>query len=365
MKRKGTYDYTLFLIVLSLLGIGLVMVYSSSSVIALKRFDNSYFFIKKQALFSLIGIAFMVIYSITPYQYLRKLSLPVLILGLMSLLMVWMPGMGVEIRGSSRWIRILNLPFQPSEFAKLALVLFLAHSLAKNHQNIKTFTMGFFPHFIITLFFILLILKEPDLGTSLNILVISLIMMFVAGVRVRYLLGVFSLAIPLTAFLIMGEQYRIRRILTFLNPWEDPLGRGFHIIHSFLAMGSGGWCGVGLGDGRQKLFYLPEPHTDFILSVLGEEFGLVGVIITISLFLILIVKGISIALRAPDLFGSYLSLGITLLIGLQAFIHAGVVMGLMPTKGLTLPFISYGGSSLISSLTSMGILLNISYQRRA
>jgi len=365
MKRKGIYDYTLFFTVLLLLGIGLVMVYSSSSVIALKRFGDSYFFIRKQALFSLIGIALMVIYSITPYQYLRKLSLLVLILGLISLLMVWMPGMGVEIRGSSRWIRILNLPFQPSEFAKLALILFLAHSLAKNHQNIKTFTMGFLPHFIITLFFIFLILKEPDLGTSLNILVISLIMMFVAGARVRYLLGVFLLAIPLMAFLIMSEQYRIRRVLTFLNPWEDPLGRGFHIIHSFLAMGSGGWCGVGLGDGRQKLFYLPEPHTDFILSVIGEEFGLVGVVIIIGLFLILIVKGISIALRAPDLFGSYLSLGITLLIGLQAFIHAGVVMGLMPTKGLTLPFISYGGSSLISSLVSMGILLNISYQRIA
>lgn len=363
MHVKERYDYLLLLIVLSLVGIGLVMVYSSSSVIAQERFHDDYFFIKRQAVFSLVGLALMIVYSLTPYQYLRRLCILALILGVVSLIMVWMPGIGSKIRGSSRWVRVLSLSFQPSEFAKLGIVVFLAHSLAKKRKDIKSFSMGFLPHFIITLIFVLLIVNQPDLGAALAILTISITMMFVAGVRTRYLAAVLSLAIPVTAFLIITEPYRMKRILSFIHPWEDPLGNGFHIIHSFLALGSGRCLGVGLGAGRQKLFYLPEPNTDFILSVIGEEFGLVGVTIIMILFFIVIAKGISISLKAPDLFGSYLALGITLLIGIHAFVHAGVVMGLLPTKGLTLPFISYGGSSLMSSMTSMGILLNISSQR--
>ncbi len=365
MNMKERYDYVLLLVVLSLVGIGLVMVYSSSSVIAQERFDDSYFFIKKQAVFSLVGLALMIAYSLIPYQHLRRFYMLALILGVASLIMVWIPNLGSEIRGSSRWVRVLNLSFQPSEFAKLGIVIFLAHSLAKKRKDIKSFTIGFLPHFVITLTFVLLIVNQPDLGAALAILTISITMMFVAGVRARYLAAVLSLAIPVTAFLIISEPYRMRRILSFIDPWKDPLGHGFHIIHSWLAFGSGGLFGVGLGAGRQKLFYLPEPNTDFILSVIGEEFGFVGVTIIMILFLIVIAKGISISLKAPDLFGSYLALGTTLLIGIHAFVHAGVVMGLLPTKGLTLPFISYGGSSLMSSMTSMGILLNISSQRMA
>lgn len=363
MKRRGQYDFTLLLIVLLLFGIGLVMVYSSSSVIALERFGDGYYFIKKQAIFGLMGILSMITCSVIPYQYLRKVCFLALVFSLVFLVLVLIPRIGIEVRGSSRWIKILGFSFQPSEFAKLSVIIFVAHILAKKKDRIKMFNVGFLPILIITLFFAFLILKEPDFGTASTLFTISLIMMFVAGVRMRYLAGVVLAGIPLTAMLVLCEGYRMRRVLSFLDPWKNPLGDGFHLIHSFMALGSGGWFGVGLGEGKQKLFYLPEPNTDFILSVIGEEMGLIGITVVMSLFLILIVKGIGTSLKAPDLFGSYLSLGITLLIGFQAFTHAAVVMGLIPTKGLTLPFISYGGSSLITNLISAGILLNIRSQR--
>jgi cell division protein FtsW len=240
----------------------------------------------------------------------------------------------------------------------------LAYSLEKKSSKIKSFGVGFLPHILFMSVVALCILIQKDFGAAATIAAITWLMMFVAGVRIPYLLGMFAAALPIAIMLIAGSEYRRRRILAFLNPWNDQYGSGFQMIQSYVAFNEGGWFGKGLGQGQQKLFYLPEAHTDFIFSVIGEEMGLIGILLVISLFGFFCYRGLIIALRAPDLFGRYLALGCTLLIALEAVLNMGVVMGLFPTKGLALPFISYGGSSLLISLIAVGILLNISTYRR-
>ncbi|MBI5286193.1 MAG: cell division protein FtsW [Deltaproteobacteria bacterium] len=249
--------------------------------------------------------------------------------------------------------------FQPSEVAKLMLVIYLAYSLSQKVDRIKTFSIGFLPHIIISGLIILLILKEPDFGTAVVLGGITIFMMYIAGVRFTYLVTLFLITLPFIYLMITQVGYRMNRIMAFLNPWKDPEGGGFQIVQSLLAFGAGGIWGVGLGEGRQKLLYLPEAHSDFILSVVGEELGLLGVSTILILYLFFLICGIRIALKAGDLFGSYLALGITLLITLQAIVNTGVVMGLLPPKGLALPFISYGGTSLVVNMVGVGILLNI------
>ena len=362
MESRKLHNHLLLLIVFALVGTGIVMVYSSSSISADTKFGDSIHFLKRQSCFALIGLLLMFFVMNIRYQVLQRLVYPIIIISFLLLILVLIPGIGTTIGGSTRWFRIGPLSFQPSELAKLALVIFLAYSLSKKEKAIKSFSIGFLPHLIVTLVMSGLVLLQPDFGAAMILLFLFFILMFAAGTKIRYLtslLGVMSVG---CYFLITCVGYRLDRITAYLNPWEDPTATGFQIIQSFLAFGSGGLWGAGLGNGKQKLFYLPEPHTDFICSIIGEELGFIGVLLVIILFITLFFCGLKIALKAPDLLGTYLALGITSLISLHAVINLGVVMGLLPTKGSTLHFISYGGTSLVVNLIGIGILLNISSQ---
>ena len=362
VDSRKLHNRLLLLIVFVLVGTGIVMVYSSSSISADTKFGDSIHFLKRQSCFALIGLLLMFFVMNIRYQVLQRLVYPIIIISFLLLTLVLIPGIGTTIGGSTRWFRIGPLSFQPSELAKLALVIFLAYSLSKKEKTIKSFSIGFLPHLIVTLVMSGLVLLQPDFGAAMILLFLFFILMFAAGTKIRYLtslLGVMSVG---CYFLITCVGYRLDRITAYLNPWEDPTATGFQIIQSFLAFGSGGLWGAGLGNGKQKLFYLPEPHTDFICSIIGEELGFIGILFVIILFITLFFCGLKIALKAPDLLGTYLALGITSLISLHTVINLGVVMGLLPTKGSTLPFISYGGTSLVVNLIGIGILLNISSQ---
>jgi len=354
------YDYSLLIPTLILLGLGLVAIYSASNILAEERLGDSHYYLKRQGMFCILGLCLLILGKNIPYTLYRKLTYPLLFFSLALLALLAVPGVGAKIGGATRWLRFGPISFQPSELAKLSLAMYLAYSMAKKGPDMASFSKGLSPHLLVAGVFITLILLQPDLGTSVIIGGWVLILIFVGGARFHHLLSVLLLSVPILFWLVWQADYRIKRWLAFINPWADPQGFGFHIIHSWLAFGSGGIFGVGLGESRQKLFYLPEPHTDFILSIVAEELGLIGFAAVILLFSILIFRGIKIALNAPDLYGSYLALGIITFIGLQVMINAGVVVGLLPTKGLALPLISYGGSSLVVNLLGIGILLSIS-----
>jgi cell division protein FtsW len=287
---------------------------------------------------------------------------PLLFLCGLLLLLVFVPGLGNKAGGASRWIRLPGISIQPSELAKLGLVLYMAHSLAKKKEKIQTFKFGFVPYMVLLAVLLGMVLAQPDLGSAVTMVVVAFCMLLVAGTRWRHIVSVVVLTLPFLYFLVMNVDYRRRRIMAFLDPWDDPTGTGFQIIQSWIAFGTGGWLGNGLGEGKQKLFFLPEAHTDFIFSVVGEELGFIGVLVVTAMFLLLVLRGIRTALYAPDDFGRYLAFGLTILIGLEAFTNIAVVLGMLPTKGLALPFVSYGGTSLLTTLIAMGILLNISRQ---
>jgi cell division protein FtsW len=359
--KKG-YDHILIYTVLALLVIGWIMVYSSSAVMAEIQYNDSFKFLKKQILFSLIGLIGMVGAMKVDYRRLNAWTYPILIVSVLLLIVVLIPKLGLSIRVgvARRWLTTPWFTFQPSELAKLALVIFVAYSLAKKGDKIKEFFLGFLPVIAISGIMILLVILEPDMGTAILMGLLTVVLLFVGGTRFSYLLTIPLIAAPGIYFFITHFQYGYRRLITFLNPWQDMHGMGFQIIQSFVALGSGGLWGVGLGDGKQKLFFLPAAHTDFILAILGEETGFIGIMVAILLFTLLIWRGVKIAFRTEDTFGAHLAMGITSLIALQAIINMGVVLGLLPTKGLTLPFISYGGTSVVMNLVGVGILLNIS-----
>lgn len=361
-KKKDAYNYdpVLLLAVIVLIGIGLVAVYSASSILAEERFGDHYYYLKKQIIFCLFGLLLMIIVKNVNYLLYRKLVYFFLGLSLVLLILLLVPGLGYKVGGAQRWFRFGFISMQPSEIVKLSLAIFMAYSMSKNAEDMGTFFHGLFPHLCVTAIFITLILLQPDLGTAVIIGMWVLILLFIGGVHLGQLLVVFGLITPVVFYLISHTAYRLHRWWAFLNPWDDPHGFGFQIIHSFLAFGSGGLLGVGLGRSKQKLFYLPEPHTDFIMSIIAEEAGFIGVSVLLILFTLVVIRGIKIALNAPELFGTYLAMGISAMLAVQVIVNVGVVMALLPTKGLTLPFISYGGSSLIVSLIGMGILMNIS-----
>lgn len=362
-KKKQTgarYDYMILIPVIFLVGLGLVLVYSSSSHLAAHRLGDSYFYLKRQAMFCVLGLGLMVLAKNIPFSLYQKLVYPLLLVSLCLLILLFIPGFGYKVGGASRWLRCGEFSFQPSELAKLSLVMYMAYSMSKKGSNMESFSKGLLPHLIVAGTFMSLIVLQPDLGTAVILGCWTLIVLFVGGVRLTHLFSVLILFTPVLLMLVWRADYRLKRWLAFINPWDDPRGIGFQIIHSFLAFGSGGIFGAGLGNSKQKLFYLPEPHTDFIFSIAGEELGFLGVACIVVLFAILIMRGIKVAVKAPDLYSSHLALGLTCFIGLQVLINMGVVMGLLPTKGLTLPLISYGGSSLIANLLGIGILLNIS-----
>jgi cell division protein FtsW len=344
---------------LALTAFGLVMVYSSSSALASKRYMDSAYFFKHQFFHVVLGLGLMTWLALVDYERYRKWVWPALGGVLLALVLVLIPGVGHRAGGAARWLRLGFVSLQPAELAKVALVLFLARHLAENQPDAKSLLKVMLPCLGVAGVLVLPILAEPDLGMSLTLLSLTMVMLFVAGGRVTYLLVMLAAAVPFLYRFVWLVPFRRDRVFAFLNPWEDPSGTGFQIIHSFLALGSGGLWGTGLGGSKQKLFYLPEPHTDFILSVLGEELGLWGLVTVLSLFLVLVWRGVQTALNARDLFGTYLALGCTMIIGLQAFVNAAVVMGMLPTKGLTLPFLSYGGSSIIANFACLGLLLSV------
>jgi cell division protein FtsW len=266
---------------------------------------------------------------------------------------------GIRAGGATRWLNMGFFSFQVTEMVKVAMVVFLAHFLTRKSSRLKEFTRGVLAPLSITAFIVGLILLEPDFGTAVIIAIILMLMLYVSGARLIHLLGLAALFAPIGIWLLLRKSYRLERLTTFLDPWKDPQNSGFQIIQSLLSFGSGGTFGVGIGDGMQKLFYLPEPHTDFILSIIAEECGFIGVLVVIFLFTLLVLRGVSIWYKAPDLFSALLAAGLTMTLALEAFINIGGVMGLIPLKGLALPFLSYGGTSLIMSLIAVGILMNI------
>ncbi|MBT1072086.1 putative lipid II flippase FtsW [Geobacter chapellei] len=360
LKKLEEYDLIIMLMAIALTCFGVVLVYSASNIMAAKRFHDGFFFLKRQGLFAIAGFVVMLVVMRIDYHVWKQLAVPALLLCLVMLGLVLIPGIGGKAGGSSRWIKILpGFNLQPSEMAKLALIMYMAYSLDKKQDKVKLLASGFIPYMIVLMFLISFLVLQPDLGGALTLAAVSMTMLFAAGTRLTYIFSMFLLAMPLLA-IKLSRGYHKGRIDAYLDPWSDPAGKGFQIIQSWLALGTGGVFGQGLGEGKQKLFYLPEAHTDFILSVVGEELGFLGVLVIIGMFFLLVQRAMRIAVAAPDTFGRFLALGIAVLFGIEATVNMGVVTGLLPTKGLALPFISYGGSSLLISLFAVGILLNIS-----
>jgi cell division protein FtsW len=282
-------------VVLFLVGIGIVMVYSASSAVALKRYGSDFYFLKKQALFSLLGIIALVLCSHMPFRIYRSLTYPLLLFALAMLIVVLVTGFGITAGGSTRWLRLGPVSFQPAEAARMALIIYMAYSLSKKQESLRTMSIGFLPHLLILMLFSVPLLLQPDFGSVVIFGVLVWIMMFVAGVPLRHLLGTLLAMLPLAYFLMINATYRIKRLLSFLDPWQYPDGEGYQIIHSLMAFGTGGFWGTGIGKGYQKLFYLPEPHTDFIFAVIGEELGFWGVIFILGLYALVIWRGMRIA----------------------------------------------------------------------
>ncbi len=354
-----TYDIQLLFAVLFLVGIGIVMVYSASSALALKKYGSDYHFLKKQAFFSMLGIMSLVAFSHIPFKLYRLLTYPILLACLAMLIVMQFSSLGVAAGGSTRWLRLGPITFQPVETARLALIVFIAYSLNKKQGRVDNFSVGFLPHIIVLSVFAVLLMMQPDFGSVVIFGILTFLMMFVGGVPLRYLLPSVLLMAPLAYFLMLLAPYRFKRWVSFLNPWQYPEGEGYQIIHSLMAFGTGGLWGTGIGKSYQKLFYLPEPHTDFIFAVIGEELGFLGVLFILGLYGVVLWRGTRIAYQCPDHFGMLLASGITFALGLQVCINMGVTLGILPTKGLTLPFLSYGGTSLLLNMACVGILMNI------
>lgn len=360
MTERVRVDLPLVLAVLVLMGLGMVMVTSSSWAYAAERMGDALYYAKRHAVYAAVAmVALLAGAIVSPSRYARW-SYPMLLASFVLLLIVLIPGVGAAAGIARRWIVIGPVTLQPGEPVKFALLVYLAMSLAKKGARMSSFTVGLLPHVLVPGLVILLLLQQPDFGTALMLATVTLLLLFVGGARVSYLVVAGLAVLPLALYLVSSSAYRMRRILAFLDPWAHRYDEGYQIIESLMTFGSGGLFGLGLGDGRQKLFFLPAAHTDFILAVIGEELGFTGVLVVVLGFGVILVRGVRAALRHPDAFRSYLALGITALLVLQAVLNVAVVTGLVPTKGLTLPFISSGGSSLITSAFLAGVLIRLS-----
>ena len=359
-EKNSNIDFPLLIITLILILIGLIMIMSASGVRAYNRYGNAHYFFSRQLLFVLAGLLLMFFASRLDYNIYYKYSKIILLIGMLLLTLVIIPGIGRTAGGATRWISLGFFDFQPSEVIKLALIIYISSFVTRKSSKIQDFKKGILPVILIIGFSAFLIMQQPDMGTAVNIIGFSFIILLVGGMRFKHLFGLSIPGVLLMGYYISSAPYRLNRVQTFLNPWEDPRGSGYHIIQSLLALGSGGLTGVGPGNSRQKFLYLPEPGTDFIFAILGEEFGFIGAAFVIILFGVFAYRGVLIALNARDLFGSLLATGITSMIIIQVLINIGAVTSLLPVTGITLPFISYGGSSLLISLYAVGILFNIS-----
>jgi cell division protein FtsW len=342
-----------------LVSVGVVMVYSASAIVAADRFGDPHYFLKRQLVWVMIGLGGLWAALAGDYRRFERLALPLLVGAVALLVLVLLPPLGQAINGTRRWLRVGAVSFQPVELAKFAFVVWVAAYLARTGGAIRTRRGGAVAAAVAAVL-AALVLRQPDLGNSLTVLALAFMLLFVAGARPRHLFLLAMPAPPILAAAIYVAPYRWRRLLAFFNPEADPLGSGFQIIQSYLALGGGGVLGRGLGESKQKLFYLPEPHTDFVFAVIGEELGLAGGVAIIGLFMVLIWRGLRVGLRATEPFGAYLALGLSLMLGTETLVNLGVVTGSLPTKGLPLPFISFGGSALLVSLVAAGVLLNIS-----
>ncbi|MDQ2858043.1 MAG: putative lipid II flippase FtsW [Candidatus Eremiobacteraeota bacterium] len=350
--------------VVTLVAIGLIMIFSASSAIAVALHDDGTYFFKRQlSWLAVAALPAFVVYRVD-YQRLRKLAPFGIAASIGLLLLVLIPHVGKLAGGASRWLALGPVQFEPSEFAKLALVLYLASALATKGERIKSLTNGVFPLAFVAGLLVMLVIKQPDMGTATLLAFTTGTMLFVAGARIPHLLAVVAAVAPPAILLVRHDPYKWARILAFLDPWKDQQDKGFHIVQSLMALGSGGWFGVGLGFSRQKYFWLPEAWTDFIASIIGEEAGLIGIIAIVALFVLIAYRSIRIALGTQDRFGFFLVIGCTAVVVIQAFVNLGVVSASWPVTGVPLPFISFGGSSLATSLVAIALILNVGRSRR-
>ena len=359
------FDPILLAAITALATLGLVMVYSASAILAQDRLGDGFFFLKRQALASAVGVVAMAGAMRLGYRRLARLAYPILVLASALMIAVLIPGLGSAAGGAQRWIRLPGFSLQPSEPLKIAWIIYLAYSLARKREKVASFSVGFLPHLLLAGFLALLCLGQPDFGSAVTLVFLLFAMLFAAGAKLSYLVASVLVSLPVGYHLVASSPYRLRRLLAFLDPWGTRHGDGYQVAESLLSVGSGGLSGLGLGDGRQKLFFLPEAHTDFIFSIIGEELGLIGVSAVVLLYAVVIWRGIRASLAASEPFGVYLGLGVTTLFAFQAVVNMSVALGLLPTKGLTLPFISYGGTSLVMMMGAAGILLSISASSRA
>ena len=362
MNRQAHYDRPLLFSILALVAVSVVMVYSASSVVALTSYGDAQFFMKRQLLWAVVGLIVMGVTMRIDHRVFngQRVVLALVAVTLVLLIATLVPGVGRVINGSRRWLRLGMLSFQPSELAKFTLVVYLSYFLAKKGERIRDFANGIVPAYVVTAVFLCLAILQPDFGTTMTLACVMGVMLFAGGANVLHLGSTVLAGLPLVYIAVTHSAYRARRIFAFLDPWADPQGAGHQIIQSFLAFGSGGIFGRGLGEGRQKLLFLPERHSDFIFAIIGEELGLIRTLAIVLLFCLILWRGVRIALGTGERFSRFLALGITLLVSLQALMNMAVVTGLLPTKGIALPLVSYGGSSLVVTLAALGVLLNIS-----
>ena len=356
-------DLWLLAATFALLGLGLVMVYSSSAVAAESRYSDALFFFKRDLAYVGVGLVALYLGWRVDVGVYKRHAYPVLGITVLALVLLMIPGLGTRVDGAVRWFRFAGISVQPSEPAKLALIIFLAATLARKREVVKHFTVGFLPPLVMAGIVTVLVLKQPDLGTAAVLGSVTLVMLFVAGTKLSYLFITTLICAPVAYHQIVGTPWRLRRVLAFLDPIGHRHDAGYQIYESFLSLGSGGLMGQGLGAGKQKLLYLPAAHTDFILAQVGEELGFLGLAGVVLLYFLIMIRGVRAALGARDLFSSYLAFGVTAILALQAVLHMCVVLGLVPTKGITLPLMSYGGSALVSSCFCMGVLLNVAARK--
>jgi cell division protein FtsW len=361
--RANAPDFLLFLLTVVLVVAGLILVYSASAILAQDRYGSSYHFFLRQLLWVGVGSLGLWVASRVELESLRALAIPGLFLGLFLMALVCVPGIGKTVGGAQRWFGLGPFSFQPSEVMKVALVLYLADSLDRRKGSLAQIS-GLFPYMVLLGICVVLLERQHDFGTVVLLAVATILMLFLAGLRWSFILAPLGLLLPVLIFLVESNSYRMKRISSFLNPWEDPQGTGFQLIQSLIAVGNGGLFGVGLSNSSQKLFYLPAPHTDFIFAIIAEELGLIGALAVVFLFGALVLRGFKVASSVSTKEGGHfpglLAAGLTGVLGAQALVNLGVVTGLLPTKGIPLPLISYGGSSMLFTLVSLGLLLNVS-----
>lgn len=358
--EKPPWDVPLLVAVLLLAALGVVMVYSASAVFAGARLGDGAYYLKRQALFAGVGVLAMAVTMRVGYRRLERLAYPLLALAALGVILTFIPGLGVRAGGAQRWIRIAGFQLQPTELAKLALCLYLASSVARKGDQLKDFRIGFLPHAIVFGLFGAGVLAQPDFGTMTVLTATMLVVLFVAGARLTYVFVAIGAAVPLAYLLVVTSDYRMRRVMAFLDPFSDRFGIGYQPAEALMSVASGGLLGLGLGEGRQKLGFLPAGHTDYILASVGEELGLVGVGLVLVLFGVIFWRGMRIAQRASDPFGAYLAFGLTSLLAMETLINAGMCLSLLPSKGVALPFLSYGGTAVVKAMIAAGLLLSVS-----